>query len=52
MHVECDFFKQLATGATNHYKLIAEFSYHLPAFLPQISVEYVNPTIRIYERTQ
>ncbi len=51
MQVECNFFKQLATGRSDHYKLIAEFSYHLPAFLPQISVDYVNPTIRIYERT-
>jgi hypothetical protein len=52
MQVECNFFKQLATGQSAHYKLIAEFSYHLPAFLPQISLEYVNPTIRIYERTR
>jgi hypothetical protein len=51
MQVECSFFKQLATGQSNHYKLIAQFSYHLPVFLPQISVEYVNPTIRVYERT-
>jgi hypothetical protein len=50
MQVECDFFKQLATGQSEHYRLIKEFSYHLPAFLPQIHVEYVNPTIRIYER--
>jgi 4-amino-4-deoxy-L-arabinose transferase-like glycosyltransferase len=50
MPVECDFFKQLATGQSKHYRLIKEFSYHLPAFLPQIHVEYVNPTIRIYER--
>jgi hypothetical protein len=52
MPVECDFFKQLATGKSNHYSLLAEFSYKLPAFLPQIRVEYVNPAIRIYERTQ
>jgi hypothetical protein len=52
MQVECTFFKQLATGQSNHYKLMAEFSYHLPAFLPQISVEYVNPTVRVYERIQ
>jgi 4-amino-4-deoxy-L-arabinose transferase-like glycosyltransferase len=52
MQLECDFFKQLATGQSNHYKLIKEFSYHLPAFLPQIHVEYVNPTIRVYERIQ
>jgi 4-amino-4-deoxy-L-arabinose transferase-like glycosyltransferase len=48
--VECDFFKQLNTGQSNHYKLIAEFSYHLPAYLPQIEVAFVNPSIRIYER--
>jgi hypothetical protein len=51
MQVECDFFRQLAKGRSDHYQLIREFSYHLPAFLPRISVEYVNPTIRIYERT-
>jgi 4-amino-4-deoxy-L-arabinose transferase-like glycosyltransferase len=50
MQVECDFFKQLATGQSRHYRLIREFSYHLPAFLPQIHLEYVNPTIRVYER--
>jgi 4-amino-4-deoxy-L-arabinose transferase-like glycosyltransferase len=51
MPVECNFFKQLATGRSDHYKLIAEFSYHLPRLLPKINLEYVNPTIRIYERT-
>ena len=50
MQVECDFFKQLATGQSNHYKLIAEFSYSLPPYLPQIQVDFVTPTIRIYER--
>jgi 4-amino-4-deoxy-L-arabinose transferase-like glycosyltransferase len=50
MRVECDFFKQLATGQSNHYQLIAEFSYALPGFLPQIQVDFVNPTIRIYKR--
>lgn len=50
MPVECEFFKQLATGGSNHYKLIAEFAYELPSFLPQIHVEYVNPGIRVYER--
>jgi hypothetical protein len=52
MQVECDFFKQLAGGKSDHYKLIAEYLYKPPAFLPQITVEYVNPKIRIYERTQ
>ena len=50
MQVECDFFKQLATGQSNHYRLIAEFSYSLPRYLPQMQVDFVNPTIRIYER--
>lgn len=50
MPLECEFFQQLAAGGSNHYKLIAEFSYQLPAFLPQIQIEYVNPTIRVFER--
>jgi len=50
MQVECDFFRQLATGQSDHYRLVKEFSYQLPAFLPQIHAEYVNPTIRVYER--
>ncbi|MCC6299563.1 MAG: glycosyltransferase family 39 protein [Anaerolineales bacterium] len=47
---ECDFFKALATGKTEHYQLIAEFSYSLPWYLPQVQVAIANPTIRIYER--
>jgi hypothetical protein len=47
---ECDFFQQLETGASDHYQLLAEFSYSPPAYLPQINVDFVNPTIRIYER--
>jgi len=50
VQVECDFFKQLDTGKSNHYKLIAEFSYALPPYLPQITVSFVNPVIRVYER--
>ena len=50
MQVECDFFKQLATGRSNHYQLLKEFSYQLPPYLPQIKFLFVNPTIRIYER--
>lgn len=52
MQVECDFFKQLATGRSKHYKLIAEFSYKLPRFLPQLEVSFVNPEIRVYERIE
>ena len=50
MQVECDFFKQLETGASEHYKLLAEFTYSLPPYLPHIEVDFVNPSIRIYER--
>lgn len=50
MQVECDFFKQLDAGQTDHYKLLAEFKYSLPRWLPQIQVDFVNPAIRIYER--
>ncbi len=48
--LECDFFAQLERGGTEHYKLIAEFKYTLPPYLPQIQVLFANPTIRIYER--
>lgn len=50
VQVECDFFQQLATGQSDHYQLIAEFSYTLPAYLPHLNVNYINPVIRIYER--
>jgi len=52
MQVECDFFKQLATGQSNHYRLLVEYKYTLPPYLPQINYLFVNPTIRIYERTK
>ena len=50
VQVECDFFKQLETGGSAHYQLIAEFNYELPWYLPQVFVTYANPEIRIYER--
>ena len=50
MQAECDFFEQLDAGQSDHYKLIAEFSYSLPSYLPQIQVLFVNPVIRVYER--
>ena len=48
--VECEFFAQLETGRTEHYRLLAEFKYSLPPYLPQIEILFVNPSIRIYER--
>lgn len=48
--VECAFFKQLATGRSDHFQLLAEFKYSLPWYLPPVYVTFANPTIRIYER--
>jgi len=50
MPSECRFFKQLEAGGSDHYKLLAEFKYELPPYLPQIQFEFINPVIRIYER--
>jgi 4-amino-4-deoxy-L-arabinose transferase-like glycosyltransferase len=50
MPAECDFFKQLAAGRSNHYKRMAEFSYSLPPYLPQLEISFVNPKISVYER--
>ncbi|GAB4454668.1 MAG: hypothetical protein Kow0070_01490 [Anaerolineales bacterium] len=50
MPLECGFFKQLESGDSEHYKLLAEFKYTLPPYLPQIRFEFLNPAIRIYER--
>ncbi|HSM70598.1 MAG TPA: phospholipid carrier-dependent glycosyltransferase [Anaerolineales bacterium] len=50
MSNECEFFRQLETGMSEHYQMIAEFEYKLPPYLPQIEVLFANPTIRIYER--
>jgi hypothetical protein len=52
MHAECNFFKQLETGHSNHYRLVADFTYRLPPYLPQVNIAFVNPGIRIYERLQ
>ena len=46
--VECEFFKQLLAEETD-LRLLASFEYHLPPFLPQISLAAVNPDVKIYE---
>jgi hypothetical protein len=46
--VECEFFKQLLAGETG-LRLLASFEYHLPTFLPQVSLSAVNPDVKIYE---
>ena len=50
MPVECDFFKQLESGGSAHYKLLREFKYTLPPHLPRIEFGFINPSIRIYKR--
>jgi hypothetical protein len=52
MPAECEFFQQLETGESNHYRLVAEFFYKLPPYLPQMNIAFVNPAIRVYERIQ
>ncbi len=48
--VECDFFKRLLAGEVTSFRLVKEFSYTLPPWLPHVAVAAVNPEIRIYER--
>jgi 4-amino-4-deoxy-L-arabinose transferase-like glycosyltransferase len=50
--VECDFFKRLLAGEVTTFRLMKEFHYSLPAWLPQVSVLTVNPDIKIYERAR
>ena len=52
MQTECNFFNQLGNGGSAHYRLIAEFSYAVPPYLPKLRISFVNPAIRIYERIQ
>ncbi len=50
--VECEFFKKLLAGEVSSFRLLAEFSYRLPPYLPQIQLNAVNPDVRIYERVR
>ncbi len=50
--VECGFFKRLLAGEVASYRLLREFTYGLPPYLPQVSLSAVNPEIRIYERVR
>jgi hypothetical protein len=50
--VECDFFKRLLAGEVTTFRLMKEFHYSLPSWLPQVSVLTVNPDIKIYERVR
>jgi hypothetical protein len=50
--VECDFFKRLLDGKVTTFRLMKEFHYSLPSWLPPVSVLTVNPDIKIYERVR
>lgn len=50
--VECDFFKRLLNGEVTTFRLMEEFHYSLPSWLPPVSVLTVNPDIKIYERVR
>ncbi|MFC1936634.1 ArnT family glycosyltransferase [Chloroflexota bacterium] len=47
---DCAFFEKLLAGKAN-YELLAAFEYDLPPYLPQVSLSFVNPDIRVYQRT-
>lgn len=49
---ECDFFKRLIAGEVESFRLIKEFTYRLPPWLPQVSLTAVNPDILIFERVR
>lgn len=48
--VECNFFKKLLAGEETSYRLIGEFKYRLPFYLPQVDIASVNPDVLIFER--
>jgi hypothetical protein len=48
--VECAFFKRLLAGEVTSFRLVKDFTYSLPSYLPNVTVLTVNPEIRIYER--
>jgi hypothetical protein len=48
--VECDFFRRLLAGRVTTFRLVKDYTYSLPSYLPQVSVSTVNPEIRIYQR--
>ncbi len=49
--VECAFFAELLAGKTS-YEMIADFTYALPKFLPQVEIAFVNPEIRVFQKRE
>ncbi len=50
--VECEFYKNLLEGKVQSFRLIKEFSYRLPPYLPRLEITAVNPDVKIYERVR
>ena len=50
--VECDFFLRLLAGEIASFRLIGEFTYSLPPYLPHVYISAVNPEVRVYERVR
>ena len=49
--VECDFFDDLFNGRSS-YKLLKAFpAYELPWYMPQIRLNFVNPSIMIFQKS-
>jgi hypothetical protein len=48
--VECDFFRRLLAGEVTGFRLLEEFTYEVPAWLPEVSISAVNPGVRVYQR--
>lgn len=50
--VECDFFKRLIAGEAESFRLLREFKYDLPPYLPHVTISAVNPDVLIFERVR
>jgi len=50
--VECNFFLRLLDDDVKNYRLLKEFTYELPPYLPKVSLTAVNPKVHIYERVR
>ena len=50
--VECEFFLRLLDNDIKTYRLVKEFNYELPPYLPKVRLTAVNPKISVYERVR
>jgi hypothetical protein len=49
-HNDPIYFVKYPTDVVPTYRLVKEFTYELPAYLPRVRISAVNPDIKIYER--